>query len=196
MPAPILGKAALIVVKDKRLLKVVCGIVLGIIILIMTPIVMLLGIGEIGENIDWSDSEIRSNILHDLTPEQLESAQRIETSFQMIEDEIARREVDINPIKAQVIFLFALSHLELTENLIADFISIFEYTQSIDEIFDALYIEFGVRLSAEEREGIMQIIEKALETQNVLPNAVHDEIGRLLADDDRPTRAECFIATL
>lgn len=38
----------------------------------------------------------------------------------------------------------------------------------------------------------MQIIERAVETQNVPPNSIHDEIARLLADDDTPLQAEYF----
>jgi len=192
MPAPAAVKIALMVVTDKKLLQVACGIVIGIILLIVAPIAVLLGMGEAGERIDWNSPEIQQGIMQDLTDEQREQVQRLESNMQLIEDKIIAHDIDVDPIKAQVIFLFTISNKDLIETQIKDFVLIFYYAQEIDEIFDGIYFEFEVELSADEREGILQVVERALGTQYVPPNSIHDEIARLLASDDTPVRSEYF----
>ena len=192
MAIPVAAKVAITVVKDKKLRKIVGGIILGIIICIVAPIAILLGVGDAASSIDWNTPEMQQRIWDNMTDEEKARMQRFEDMLTAIENEITAQSLTVEPIKAQVIFLCALRDHEETDTLYSDFVSCFPDGADDETIFANITDKFGVTFTAEEKEKILLLCEKAIESQTVPPGALHNEIGALLADDDTPVSAAVF----
>ena len=165
MAIPVAAKVAITVLTDKRLLKIVGGIILGIIIVIIAPIAILLGVMDTGQSIDWDSPEMRQQIMNNMTDEQKIRLQHFADVMQKIEDEITAQGLMVEPIKAQVIFLSTLINREETDTLYSDFISCFADDADDETVFANLAVKFGVSLTAEEKEKILLLCEKALTSQ-------------------------------
>ena len=76
----------------------------------------------------------------------------------------------------------------------SDFISSFAGGAADDTVFQNLADKFDVSLTAEEKEKILLMCEKALESQTVPPGALHNEIGTMLADDATPLNPDPFVS--
>lgn len=185
-------KAAVAVVTDKKLRKIVGGIILGIIIVIVAPVAVLLGVMDAGQSIDWNSPEMQQQIMANMTDEEKARLQHFEDVMKAIEDEITAQGLSVEPIKAQVIFLSTLIDREETDTLYADFISCFADDADDETVFANLAAKFGVSLTTEEKEKILLMCEKAVEYQTVPPSALHDEIGTMLAGDTTPVSVDSF----
>ena len=194
MAIPVAVKVAVTVVTDKKLRKIVGGILLGIIVLIIAPIAVLLGVGDAASSIDWNSPEMQQYIVDNMTDEQKARLQAFEDTLNAIEIEITAQGLDVEPIKAQVIFLCTLRDCEVTDTLYSDFVSCFADGADDDTIFANLADKFGVTLTAEEKEKILLLVEKAVESQTVPPTAFHIGIGALLAGDDTPLNPDPFVS--
>jgi hypothetical protein len=188
------AKAAVAVVTDPKLRKIVGGIILGIIIVIIAPIAILLGVMDTGSSIDWQSPEMQQQIYDNMTDEEKARMQHFADAMQFIEDEITAQGLDIEPIKAQVIFLSTLIDREETDTLYSDFVSCFAGDADDETIFNNLADKFGVNLTAEEKEKILLLVEKAVESVTVPPSALHTEIGNLLAGDTTPVNPNPFVS--
>jgi len=192
MAISVAAKVALTVVKDKKLRKIVGGIILGIIIVIVAPIAILLGVGDAASSIDWNSPEMQQHLMDNMTDEERAKLQAFADTMQAIEDEITAQGLTIEPIKAQVIFLCVLYDREPDAELYTDFISCFADGADDETVFTNLTDTFGVSFTAEEKEKILLLCEKAVESQTVPPGAIHIEIGEMLAGDTTPVSAEIF----
>ncbi|MFA6730004.1 MAG: hypothetical protein WC152_01055 [Candidatus Izemoplasmatales bacterium] len=165
MAIPVAAKAVVTVLTDKKLRKIVVGIILGIIIIIIAPIAILLGVMDTGQSMDWNSPEMQQQIMDNMTDEEKARLQHFAGVMQNIEDEITAQSLSIEPIKAQVIFLSVLIDREETDILYADFISCFANDADDETVFNNLSSKFGVSLTAEEKEKILLLCEKAVEHQ-------------------------------
>ncbi|HCA29426.1 MAG TPA: hypothetical protein DEP23_07625 [Ruminococcaceae bacterium] len=169
MAAPVaatIAKAAVTVITDKNLRKIVGGILLGIIIVIIAPIAILLSVINTGQDIDWSSPEMQQQIMDNMTDEEKSRSQHFADIMQAIEDEITAQGLSVEPIKAQVIFLSTLIDREETDTLYSDFISCFPDDADDETVFTNLAAKFGVCLTAEEKEKTLLLCEKAVESVN------------------------------
>ena len=76
-------KAVITVLTDKKLFKTVCGIILGVIIIIFIPILTLLALFDGAADIDWS--QISQIVVEQLDPELREELQHVQTTMSNIE---------------------------------------------------------------------------------------------------------------
>lgn len=185
-------KAAVAIITDKKLRKIVGGIILGIIIVIVAPVAILLGVMDAGQSIDWNSPEMQQQVMANMTDEEKARLQHFEDVMQAIEDDITVQGFLVEPIKAQVIFLSTLIDREETDTLYADFVSCFADDADDETVFVNLAAKFDVSLSAEEKEKILLMCEKAVESVTVPPSALHDEIGTMLGSDTMPVNADPF----
>ena len=165
MAIPVAAKIAVTILTDKKLRRIVCGIVLGVVIVIIAPIAILLGIMDTGQSIDWDSPEMRQQIMNNMTDEQKIRLQHFADVIQKIEDEITAQGLTVEPIKAQVIFLCTLTDREETDALYSDFVSCFADGADDETVFANLAVKFGVSLTAEEKEKILLLCEKAVTSQ-------------------------------
>ena len=187
-----IAKVAASILTDKKLRKIAGGIILGIIIVIVAPIAILLGIMDTGQSIDWNSPEMQQQIMDNMTEEEKARLQHFADVMQNIEDEVTVQGLSVEPIKAQVIFLCTLIDREETDTLYSNFVSCFADNADDETVFANLADKFGVSLTAEEKEKILLMCGKAVESQTVLPSPLHDEIGTMLADDTTPVSADPF----
>ena len=165
MAAPAAVRAVIIVLKDPKLRKILGGIILGIIIIIMAPIALLLSIGGFGGSGEWDRAEIQQYVYDKMTDEAMAQLQRFGDIMQAIEDEITVQGVDVEPIKAQVIFLCVLVDREDVDAIYGDFVSCFAENTDDEAVFASLTDRFGVDFTAEEKEKILLLCEKAVESK-------------------------------
>lgn len=164
MAIPAAAKVVITVLTDKKLRKIVGGIILGIIIVIIAPIAILLGIMDTGQKLNWTDPELQQHIIDNMTEEEKSRLQHFADIMQNIEDEITVQGLSVEPIKAQVIFLCVLADRTETDTLYSDFVSCFEEDAENETIFQNLADKFDVSLSVEEKEKILLLCEKAIES--------------------------------
>ena len=167
----VIAKVAATVATDKNLRKIAGGIILGIIICIIAPIAILLGIGDAGQSIDWDSPEMRRQIYDNMTDEEKARFQQFEDMLTAIENEITAQGLDVEPIKAQVIFLCVEQHIAPMADmegigiLYSDFVSCFADGADDETVFANITEKFGVTFTAEEKEKILLLCEKAMEHQ-------------------------------
>lgn len=196
MAIPAAAKIIVTVLPNKKLRKIVGGIILGIILVVVVPIAILLGIMDTGQSIDWNSPEMQQHITDNMTDEEKARLQHFSDVMQDIEDEITAQGLSIEPIKAQVIFLCTLIDREETDTLYSDFVSCFADDADDETIFQNITEKFDVSLTAEEKEKVLLLCEKAVESQTVSPNAIHDEVGIMLAGEDNTAGTDPFVSPL
>lgn len=192
MAIPVIAKVAVTVVTNKKLRRIAGGIILGVIIIVIAPIAILLGVMDTGQGIDWNSPEMQQQIIDNMTDEEKARLQHFADAMQNIEDEITAQGLSVEPIKAQVIFLSVLIDREEADTFYADFISCFADDADDETVFNNLSAKFGVSLTAEEKEKILLMCGKAVESVTVPPSVLHDEIGTMLAGDTMPVNADPF----
>ena len=192
MAIPIAVKAAVSVVTDPKLRKVIGGLILGVVIVIIAPIAILLGMMEGGQAIDWDSPEMKQYIIDNMSDEEKVRLRYFENMMTAIENEITAQGLRVEPIKAQVVFLCTLIDYEETDTIYLDFVSCFADNPDDETIFQRLADKFGVSLTAEEKEKILLLCESVVESQTVPPRAVHTFIGSLMAGDTTPVSAGYF----
>jgi len=169
-----LKKIAVAAATDKRVGKTVLGIIGGVLFVVVAPILMLLSLLQGGADLDLSAAIAQAQ------HEQLVYFEQIMLS---IEDEITEQELDIDPLRAQIIFLSALSNHPRDADFFTNYIMLFAGEQ---DVFEAIGETFGVTFTAEEIEQLEQLIAWAQEAQTGPPSNLHNRIVALAADDDTP----------
>ena len=154
----VIAKAAAAVVTDKKLRNTVIGILLGIIIIIISPIIILTSVIESGSSIDWTSPEIKQQIIDNLPEEEKEKFQYFETVMTAIKDEVETQQIIADPVKAQIIYICVLEGREKDNpNFYSDYVSCFKDIENDDEIFENVAAKFNVVFTEEEKEQIIKM---------------------------------------
>lgn len=155
---PILKKVATYVLTDKKLLKTVLGIVLGIIIIILMPLIAIFTIGS--GHIQVDTDYIQSNIIANLTPEDTAKLQKIEDDMNSIQTKMTEAGYDETKVKrAQVLYTLALYDYSDRDNFIDDLVGCFAEIQTNEELISAVNLKFGTNISYTEFEQVISKIE-------------------------------------
>jgi len=169
-----LKKLAIASVTDKRTGKTVLGIIGGVVFALVAPVLALLAILQGGADLDLAALVAQANHAQ---------LAYFEGIMLAIEDEILAQNLDVDPLRAQIIFLSALQHHPRDGDFFARFVASFADGQ--DE-FSAIADAFGVRFSPEEISQMEQLIAWAHQSQTGAPNNLHNRILAMTADDDTP----------
>ena len=147
--AAALKKIAVYILTDKKALKVVGGIVLGIIIIIIMPIVALLGIFTGSVDID-------TDRLHEMIAEQqsvaIESWSNVET---------AMTNAGYDPLRiqeAQALFTFALYDHASEPDFASKLVGCFAQEQTDEELISATNAAFGTNIEVSDFTNVMSSI--------------------------------------
>lgn len=144
--AAALKKVAVYILTDKKALKVVGGIVLGIIIIIIMPIVALIGIFNGSVNID-------TDRLHEMISEQQSVAME---SWTKVETAMMNAGYDPLRIKeAQAVFTFALYDYASEPNFANKLVGCFTAEQTDAELIAAVNAAFGTNIVATDFTNVM-----------------------------------------
>ena len=147
---PILKKVAVAVLTDKKLFKKVMGIILGIIIIILTPVLAIVGIFSQLANVDMSEAK--------------QFIAEYETTASMIcekieEEMTALGYTSLQIEEAQTLYTFALYDYGEEEGFVEKLVGCYALEEQTDEELIAKVNEtFGTEYTADEYTSLMQEI--------------------------------------
>ena len=122
--AAALKKIAVYILTDKKALKVVGGIVLGIIIIIIMPIVAVVSIFNGDINIDTD--RLQTMVVENLSAEEKAKLQFVVDTMYAIEDEMTAAGFDDQRVKeAQVLYVLALSDYAAEDGFVSKLVGCF-----------------------------------------------------------------------
>ena len=154
--AAILKKVAVAVGSNKNVLKTVCGIVLGIVVIVCMPIIALLGIFsgdteiviDTGPIYDWFE----------------EGQPEFESTFQEVEEKMGDAGFSEERIEeAQILYAYSLFRFSEEENFTSRFVGCFAEEQTDEELIAAVNAEFGTAILPEEFRDIVDEVKKQKE---------------------------------
>lgn len=182
--AAALKKFAAAAATDKNVAKTIGGIVLGVILLLVTPVLAIIAIFQSGAQLDMTALAAQA---------QNEKLAYFEQVMLAIEDEISAQQLQIDPLQAQVIYLCALQGQENEGEFYTKFIACFDGEQ---DAYAAISEAFGVDFTADDIEKIEQLIGLAQQAQTGPQNNLHGRIREQTADDDTPLAEGAFSCPL
>ncbi len=142
--AAALKKIAVALLTDKRSLKTIGGIVLGIIIIIVMPIAAVLAVFSGG--IEYDTDRLQEIMEENLSAE--------ETTMLCIENAMAAAGYSEEQTeKAELLYLAALSDYSSEDGFVEKLVGCFAADQTNEELISAVNAAFGTELSAEELFG-------------------------------------------
>ncbi|MBQ3221939.1 MAG: hypothetical protein IJB34_08295 [Clostridia bacterium] len=147
---PILKKVAVAVLTDKKLFKKVMGIILGIIIIILTPVLAIVGIFSQLANVDMSEAK--------------QFIAEYETTASMICEKIEQEMTGLGYTslqieEAQTLYVFALYDYGEEEGFVEKIVSCYTIEEQTDEELIAKVNEtFGTEYTVDEYTDLMQEI--------------------------------------
>lgn len=150
-----LKKIAVALLTNKKGLKLVGGILLGIIIIIVAPIAAILAIFS-------GDLEIDTDALHQEVASIYQSEfQAIEDKTTEIKDAMIAAGYSARADEAQLIFLMALYDKNDEADLVERLVGCFTENQTDEELIATVNVTFGVEISAETFTNAMASIRAA-----------------------------------
>lgn len=162
--AAALKKIAVSLLTDRKALKVVGGIVLGIIVIIVMPIAAVLAVfsGDIDIDVDRLQEMVEEN----LSDEQQAKLQSVEDMINGIDDAMTEAGFEDRVREAQVLYVMALSDKAADEDFIENLVGCFSDDQSCEDLIEAVNDVFDTDISAEDFEKMMDSMNE-LETASV-----------------------------
>lgn len=151
--AAALKKIAVYILTDKKALKTVGGIVLGIIIIIVMPIVAVVSIFNGNLNIDTD--HLQEMVVENLSAEEQEKLQLVEDTMYAIEDEMKAAGFGSRVKEAQVLYVLALSDYAGQSDFVSKLVGCFTAGQTDEQLIAAVNAAFGTELKAEDFGKVM-----------------------------------------
>ena len=156
--AAILKKVVVAVGSNKNVLKTVCGIVLGIIFIVLMPIIALLGIFS-GD----ADIEIDTEPIYDRIEE---GRTEFTEMFDEIEEKMAEAGFSEERIEeARILYEYSLFRFSTEENFTDRFVGCFAEEQTDEELIAAVNAEFGTTIKPEEFRDLADEAKKQKEEE-------------------------------
>lgn len=155
--AAALKKIAVAILTNPKVLKTIGGIVLGIIIIIIMPIVAVVSIFNGDINIDTD--RLQTMVVENLSAEEKAKLQFVENTMYAIEDEMTAAGFDDQRVKeAQVLYVLALSDYAAEDGFVSKLVGCFTQGQSDAQLIAAVNAAFGTDLSADDFSKVMNSI--------------------------------------
>ena len=151
--AAALKKLAVTVLTDKKLRKVVFGIVLGILIIILMPIAAVLAL--FNGTLEFDTARLQEMIVQNLTAEQKAQMQAVEETMYAIQDAMIVAGFSGRTVDAQVLFVLALQDYAHQQDFVSSLVGCFSENQSDEQLIAAVNAAFGTALSGEDFRKVM-----------------------------------------
>jgi len=185
--AVVAKKVVIDLLTKKKTWVAIGSILLGVVLLILMPLIVLLGMSSGLTGMEIDQNALRQQVIANLTDEQKAKLIYFETVMVAIDDEVAAQGLDFDPIKAEVIYMCALMDREKdSETFYTDYILCFAEAENDDQLFANITAKFGVAFTAEEKVKIIQLCNRAIESQKLPMTSLHNEIAELIKDDETP----------
>lgn len=153
-----LKKIAVALLTDKKVIKIIGGIIIGIIIIVVMPIVAVVSVFNGSMDIDTDKLQ---SIQENISAEQMENLQLINDTMTEVENQLKNKKLSDYNTQAEVIYLFSLSDKSEDENFVKNFVSCFKKNQSDEDLIKAVNQKFGTEIKYYEFQKMMQSIKGA-----------------------------------
>ncbi len=161
--AAALKKIAVSLLTNPKALKTIGGIVLGIIIIIIMPIIAVISV--FNGSIEIDTDRLQTMVIENLSAEQKTKLQFVEDTMYAIEDGMTGAGFTDKVKEAQVLYVLVLSDKANESNFISMLVGCFEEEQTDVQLVDAVNDAFGTKLIAEDFTKLMgNINQKIVET--------------------------------
>lgn len=154
--AAALKKAAVYIPTDKKALKTVFGIVLGVIIIIIMPILAVLGI--FNGNIEIDTDRLQQMVVENLSAEEQAKLQFVEDTMYGIETAMKDAGMNGKTKEAQVIYILALSDKAHESDFISKLVGCFSADQTDEQLISSINSAFGTQLTVDDFSNVMKNI--------------------------------------
>lgn len=151
--AAALKKVAVYIFTDKKALKTVGGIVLGIIIIIVMPIVAVVSI--FNGNIEIDTDRLQTMVVQNLSAEEKSRLQFVEDTMNNINEKMKAAGFDGRVKEAQVLYVLALSDFSHNPDFADKLVCCFQENQTDEQLIAAVNSAFGTQLTAEDFGKVM-----------------------------------------
>lgn len=162
--AAALKKIAVAILTDKKLRKAVLGIVLGIIIIVVMPVVAVIALFNGDINIDTD--RLQQIVVEEMSDEEKAKLQAVEDMMKAIEVAMTEKGFTAEKVKeAQVLYVLALSDYAEQTDFVSKLAGCFAEDQTDEQLITAVNTAFGTTLNAEDFTKVMTAIRaKAINT--------------------------------
>lgn len=157
-----LKKIAVALLTDKKVLKVVRGIVLGILIIIAMPIAAVLGIFSGSIHVDTD--ALRQQVVEQLTAEEQAKLKRVEDTMNTVEMQMKKKGFNNRVKEAQVLYTMVLSDYAADKGFAEKLVGCFEKKQTDVQLVEKINAAFGTSLTAEDFGKAMSGIRAKTQT--------------------------------
>lgn len=151
--AAALKKIAVMLATNPKTLKIIGGVVLGIVIIIVMPIVAVVSI--FNGNIEIDTNRLQTMVEQNLSAEEQARLQAVEDTMNAIETEMKAAGFAGRTKEAQVLYTLVLSDYAAEDGFVAKLAGCFAEDQSDSQLIDAVNAAFGTELTAEDFGKVM-----------------------------------------
>lgn len=151
-----LKKIAVALLTDPKVLKTVLGIVLGVIIIIIMPIVAIVSI--FNGNIEIDTNRLQTMVVENLSAEEQAKLQFVEDTMYGIDTAMKDAGFGNRTKEAQVLYVLALSDKAHDSDFISKLVGCFSDNQTDEQLITAVNSAFGTQLTVDDFSNVMQNI--------------------------------------
>lgn len=151
--AAALKKIAVYIFTDKKALKTVGGIVLGIIIIIVMPVAAVIGIFNGSINIDTD--RLQTMIVQNLSAEEKAKLQFVEDTMNSIDEKMKSAGFNSRVKEAQILYVLALSDYSHNSDFVDKLVFCFAENQTDEQLISNVNSVFGTQLTADDFGKVM-----------------------------------------
>lgn len=162
--AAALKKIAVAILTDKKLRKAVLGIVLGIIIIVIMPVVAVIALFNGDINIDTA--RLQQIVVEEMSDEEKAKLQAVENTMKAIETTMTEKGFTAERTKeAQVLYTLALYDHSKSDGFVDKLVGCFAEDQTDEQLIASVNTAFGTELKTEDFTKVMTAIRaKAINT--------------------------------
>lgn len=154
-----LNKILVALLSDPKVIKTIFGIVIGIIIIVVMPIIAVVSI--FNGSMDIDTDKLNQSILENISAEQMENLQLINNTMTEVENQLKSKKLSDYNTQAEVIYLFSLSDKSKEKDFVKNFVSCFKKNQSDENLIKTVNQKFGTEIKYDEFQKMMQSIKGA-----------------------------------
>lgn len=153
--AAALKKIAVALLTDKKTLKTMGGIVLGIVILIIMPVVTILAI--FNGKFDIDEERLQELVMENLSEEEIVKLQSVEDTMYEIETAMTEAGFTARVREAQVLYVLALYDYT-EEEFVEKLVGCFSEGQTDEQLIAQINAAFGTDIPASEFSYVMEMV--------------------------------------
>ncbi len=151
--AAVLKKLAVYILTDKKALKTAVGIILGVIIIIIMPIVAVVSFFNGDINIDTD--RLQTMVVQNLSAEEKAKLQFVEDIMNTIDDKMTAAGFNGSVKEAQVLYVLALSDYSNNPDFADKLGACFQENQTDGQLISNINSAFGTQLTAKDFSNVM-----------------------------------------